>query len=262
MKVIQRLVSLGDGKDWKTTPRPPHASWLVPLPAFLRDQREARARPDEPKPAADASAEYEFLLQAVYDHFRKHSAWPRARQLEIDLEDRLDRLGGLEHVCRALGLDLIVCGTPYDATSVCRLKLPAFLHCRGAEDDIRTVVDAIRYCAKRYRDARGAPVTVSAREFIVELKYAEDAARRVGLMLYEVGDLWTSASQSAGALPTFTMGPLVRLMKDVTSLQEFLNIQRGDMQRQGTAPLGGVHGPRPSPTSKQYDVFIAYAYED
>ena len=267
MRVIQRLVAVGDGKEWKATPRPPHALWLVPLPGFLREQREARARPDKPEPAVHGSEkgpEYQFLLQAVYDHFRRHSAWPLARQLEIDLEDQLDPLGGLAHVCSALGLELLVCGTSYDAASVCRLKLPAFLHCRGAEDDVERFVGAVRYCAKKYREARGVPVTVSADEFVVELKYAEDAARRVGLMLYEAGDLWQSASQSPGALPTFTMGPLMRSMKGVASLQGFLDIGRQDRERQGTAAVGNhhMHSSRASLEPKQYDVFIAYAYED
>jgi hypothetical protein len=166
-------------------------------------------------------------------------------------------------VCSALGLELVVCGTSYDPTSVCRLKLPGFLHCRGAGDDVERFVGAVRYCAKKYREARGAPVTVSASEFVVELKYAEDAARRVGLMLYEAGDLWTSASQSPGTLPTFTMGPLMRSMKDVASLQEFLDIGREERERQGTAAVGShPHGRRAALESKQYDVFIAYAYED
>jgi hypothetical protein len=47
MAVIQRLVSLGDGKDWKATPRPPHAWWLVPLPSFLRERRKAPVRTDQ-----------------------------------------------------------------------------------------------------------------------------------------------------------------------------------------------------------------------
>src|SRR5881396_1702232 len=34
-------------EDWRATPRPPHGLWLEPLPSFLREQREVRARRDK-----------------------------------------------------------------------------------------------------------------------------------------------------------------------------------------------------------------------
>src|SRR5881296_2981255 len=138
---------------------------------------------------------YHFLLQAVYDHFREHAAWPLVRQLEIELEDQLDPLGGLQQVCVAIGSDNVVCGSSYDVNGVCRLRLGGFLGCRGAEDDVERFLDAVRRFSQKYRDAKGAAVTMSAGEFVEELRFSESEARRVGLMLLDASDLWTTATQ-------------------------------------------------------------------
>ncbi len=178
---------------------------------------------------------YQFLLQAVYDRFREHATWPLVRHLEIDLEDQLDPLGGLEQVCIAIGADKIACGSFYDASSVCRLRLAGFLECRGAEDDVERFLKAVRYCAKKYRDAKGATITVSAGEFVEALPCSETEARRVGLMLVEAGDLWNSATQAPGIWSSFTLGPLARSMKDISSLPEFFEVTRAVEERQRTA---------------------------
>jgi len=61
LNVIRRLVTLGEGKDWTVTPRPPHGLWLTPTPEFIRQRREARPAPETrakfPAPeAADVTA--------------------------------------------------------------------------------------------------------------------------------------------------------------------------------------------------------------
>ncbi len=43
--VIQRLVSLGEGKNWTVERRPPHGLWLKPTPEFLRENRAVPTRP-------------------------------------------------------------------------------------------------------------------------------------------------------------------------------------------------------------------------
>ena len=212
---------------------------------------------------------YRFLIQAVYEHFRANAAWPLVRQLEIDLEDLLDPLGGLQQVCSAIGSDKIVCGSSYDANGVCRLRLAGFLECRGADDDVERFLGAVRCFAQKYRDAKGATVTMSAGEFVEALGYTEDQARRVGLMLLDASDLWTTATQPPNALPSFTPGPLARSMKAVASLDEFFAVirQANDLARAaalGRTEARSARSPqtpkRPKP--REYDVFIAYAYED
>src|SRR3989442_9376554 len=220
---------------------------------------------------------YQFLLQAVYDHFRNHAAWPLVRQLEIDLEDRLDPLGGLQVVSAAIGSDKVVCGSLYDANGICWLPLVGFLDCRGAGDDVERFLAAVRYCARRYRDAKGAPVSVSAGEFVAELQCSDPEARRVGLMLLEARDLWTQMTQPPDAWPTFMPGPLARVMKDVSSLQEFFDLTQDfeDRARETAFLRQGRSVPPPSKPKKpkpkrseskgpkkHYDVFIAYASED
>jgi len=213
--------------------------------------------------------EYQFLLQAVYDRFREHAAWPLARQLEIELEDELDPLGGLQQVCFAIGSDKVRCWSSYDAGGVCQLRLAGFLECGGAEDDVNRFLGAVRYCAKKYRDAKGAPVTVSAGEFVAELRYSELEARRVGLMLLDATDLWTTATQPPNTWPSFTPGPLARSMKDVASLRGYFDLVKEDEERQRAAALARTKD-RPAPARKKpkqqkqkaYDVFISYAYED
>ena len=220
---------------------------------------------------------YLFLLQAVYDDFREHAAWPLVRRLEIDLEDRLDPLGGLQQICVSIGSDKIVCGSSYDINGECRLRLPGFPECHGAEDDIKRFLGAVRYCATRYREAKGANVSVSAGAFVDDLGYSEQEARRVGLMLLDESDLWTMMTRPPDAWPTFTPGPLARLMKDVVSLEEFFAVIKQAEDRARAAAMGRApsHGPQP-PLQKprhskrksrrvrqtEYDVFIAYAYED
>jgi len=214
---------------------------------------------------------HEFLLQAVYDHFRKHAAWPPMRQLEIDLEDQLDPLGGLQRVAIAIGRDKVVCDSYYDPGGVCRLRLPAFPHCRGAEDDVERFLGAVRHSANRYRDAKGAAVTVSAGDFVSQLGYSESDARRVGLMLPDFSELWTQIIQPPlPAWPSFTPGPLARLLKDVGSLQEFFDVTKEVEERERAAAFARFKAqsapvPRQRPKQvkpKRYDVFIAYAYED
>jgi len=214
---------------------------------------------------------YQFLLQAVYDHFRAHAAWPTARQLEIDLEDQLDPLGGLQQVAIAIGRDKLVCDSYYDPGGACRLRLAAFPECRGAEADIERFLGAIRHCAKRYREAKGAAVTVSAGDLVSQLGYSESDARRVGLMLPDFSELWTQMIQPPlPAWPSFTLGPLARLLKDVTSLREIFDVTKEAEERQRAAAFAQVAAqsapvPRQVPKRvrpKRYDVFIAYAYED
>ena len=66
---------------------------------------------------------HQFLLQAVCHLFREHAAWPLVRQLQIDVEDLLNPLGGLQQVCISIWSDKIVCGSSYDAYGVCRLRI-------------------------------------------------------------------------------------------------------------------------------------------
>jgi len=211
---------------------------------------------------------YQFLLQAVYDHFRVNAAWPLARQLEIELEDGLDPLGGLQQVCIAIGSDKVRCWSSYDAGGVCQLRLAGFLECCGAEDDVNRFLGAVRYCAKKYRDAKGVAVTVSAGDFVAELQCSEPEARRVGLMLLDATDLWTTATQPPKAWPSFTPGPLARSMKDVASLREYFEVAKADEERQRAEALARTKdrpasAERPKqPKQKRYDVFISYAYED
>ena len=215
---------------------------------------------------------YQFLLQAVYDRFREYAAWPLTRQLEIELEDELDPLGGLQQVCIAIGSDRIRCWSSYDAGGVCQLRLAGFLECRGTEDDVDRFLGAVRYCATKYRDAKGAAVTVSAGEFVDELQYSEPEARRVGLMLLDATDLWTTATQPPNAGPSFIPGPLARSMKDVAPLRGYFEVVKADEERQRAAALARTKD-RPAPARerpkqpkqpklKLYDVFISYAYED
>src|SRR6266704_1395426 len=106
------------------------------------------------------------------------------RQLEIDLEDQLDPLGGLQQVAIAIGRDKIVCDSYYDPGGVCRLRLAAFPECRGAEDD-------------------------------------------VGRFLLDFNEFSTSTTQPPPpGWPTFTPGPLTRLLKDVGSLRELFNVAK------------------------------------
>jgi len=53
--VIQRLVSLGEGKNWTVERRPPHGLWLKPTPEFLRENRAVPTRP-RPTSAAEATS--------------------------------------------------------------------------------------------------------------------------------------------------------------------------------------------------------------
>ncbi len=45
LKIIQRLVSVGEGRDWTVSQRPHGALWLKPTPSFLRDMRDASKAP-------------------------------------------------------------------------------------------------------------------------------------------------------------------------------------------------------------------------
>lgn len=77
-KVIQRLVSLGEGKNWTTEPRPPHGLWLKPTPEFLRENRAAPPRPRPQGSAAEATsvtrtapAEYVYIDQVRIADLRR-----------------------------------------------------------------------------------------------------------------------------------------------------------------------------------------------
>ena len=104
---------------------------------------------------------YRFVLQAVYDYFREHASWPLVRKLELDLEDHVDPLGGLQFVCISIGSQKMICGSSYNESDVCRLRLPGFLDCDDTNEDIDRLLQVIRYCADKYRQLEGARLTVS-----------------------------------------------------------------------------------------------------
>ena len=82
LRIIQRLVSLGENKDWTVEPRPPHGLWLKPTPDFLRQNRQGPSRPRPRDAAAEATsvtptapAEYVYIDELrIADLRRTNSA--------------------------------------------------------------------------------------------------------------------------------------------------------------------------------------------
>src|SRR3989442_14641467 len=119
-----------------------------------------------------------FIVQTVYDHFRKTGEWPRARDFDLDYHGLLDPLGGLEVVCRQIGIERLSCGSPTSEHDRVALRLSALADCQGAEDDVTNFLAAVRLGADRYQASRGRDVQLSGAQLVVELGIDELAARR------------------------------------------------------------------------------------
>src|SRR6266545_4303855 len=120
-----------------------------------------------------------FLEQRAYDHFRQTSEWPRARDFDLNYHELLDPLGGLEVICRQIGTERILCGSPMSESDRVALRLPALATCEGAETDVANFLAAVRLAADRYHAVRGKDAELKVADLVEALKIDEAAARRV-----------------------------------------------------------------------------------
>ena len=139
-------------------------------------------------PLATLEDARQFLEQRVYDAFRQTSEWPRARDFDLEYHDLLDPLGGLELICRQIGLDRLSCGSPTSESDRVVLRLPAVASCEGAEADIENFLAVVRLAADRYYAARGKEVEIKDGDLVEGLKIDPPAAQRaLALILSDHG---------------------------------------------------------------------------
>src|SRR3989442_8866580 len=158
-----------------------------------------------------------FIVQTVYDHFRKTGEGPRARDFDLDYHELLDPLGGLEVVCRQIGIERLLCGSPMSEHDRVALRPSALAECQGADHDVASFLPAVRLGADRYNGSRGRDVQLAAAQLVTELGIDELAARRA-LELMLSGDGVVQGG-SAGAV---TLAHLVSRMGGVSTLEEYL----------------------------------------
>jgi len=126
--------------------------------------------------------EQQLVRQTVYDHFKEASAWPRASQLELMLEDRIS---DLQLVCLDMGGDFIVCGDPGRHDEICQLRLKALPACEGSEQDIANTIKAIKLFGAFFRRTLDDNKAMLAESDIAsEFGFNAQEARRVCLLLY------------------------------------------------------------------------------
>jgi hypothetical protein len=169
------------------------------------------------EPFKDLDAARGFLEQRIYDHFRAMAEWPRARDFDLEYYELLDPLGGLEVVCRQIGVERLSCGSPVGEHDRVALRLRALAECEGAEDDVAHFLAAVRFGADRYHASQGREVQLSIRQVVEHLGIDELAGRRVLELLLSGNGVVQGGSAAA---VTFTH--LVSRMRGVKALEDYL----------------------------------------
>jgi hypothetical protein len=79
---INRIVALGEGKEWTAQPREPYGQWLIPTPEFLRRERDGKrstnisqaSPPMNATPATSGPPEYVYVDETRIGDLRRSSS--------------------------------------------------------------------------------------------------------------------------------------------------------------------------------------------
>lgn len=209
------------------------------------------------KPFARLEDAQRFLEQRVYDHFRQASEWPRARDFDLDYHALLDPLGGLEVVCRQIGTDRILCGSPMSESDRVALRLPALAACEGSETDVANFLAAVRLAADRYHATRGKEADLKVADLVEALTIDEPAARRA-LELMLSGD----GVSGGGGGGRVQLAHLASRMRGVASLEDYLARVAADVERrQAVAQAAAGRSVRRAPRPARR-IFLSHAADD
>jgi hypothetical protein len=156
------------------------------------------------------------LIEYVYSRFRLMGEWPLARQIDLDLDDELDPVGGLELVCEQLGAEYISCGSPSTDHDKVMLHLRALELCPAAEDDVHNFLAAIRFCAGRYRESGGSQRDLSAHELGAHLGIDSEGTKRLMELIMFEGRFWQGGSTSG-----ILLSRLAGKLRGVTTVGEY-----------------------------------------
>jgi len=168
---------------------------------------------------------HQGVLRMVCDYFIAHDRWPGVRSLELDVEREFGTSKGIEMICQEIGADRVHCGSLERPMDTCVLTLSGIDACisPSAEREIERVLAAARYCAKRYRDARGAECSLPASDFVADLQITDREARRTGYLIINDGSLINgSSSGDETVAPSFTLSPFAGKVLNVQTLDDFM----------------------------------------
>jgi hypothetical protein len=183
------------------------------------------------KSAEDAER---FIVATVYNHFRTTGDWPRAREFDLDHDEKLDPFGGLEFLCRQMGSDRISSGSTGSEHDRLQLHVRALAHLPEAADDVRKFLAATRLAARRFRAARGAETQLTVNDIKTELDIGEKEAKRA----FEL--IRTENAVSAGGGGEFiVLGRFASKLRDVKTLEDYFEqVRLEEERRRAVAELG------------------------
>ena len=198
-----------------------------------------------------------FIEQRAYDHFRATGTWPRVRDFDLDHHEQLDPLDGLQILCKQIGHERIVCGSPASDHDCVALRWPALVDCAGAEEDVANFLAAVRLGAERYHAARGGDVQVKASDLVEALKIDELATKRAIALMLEGNSI------TRGGVPGsyVTLTHQISRMRGVATLEDYLARVAADVERRQALSRHerGEDRPVPRPPKR---IFLSHAAAD
>lgn len=220
-------------------------------------RQETLTSPTGQQPFPSAEDAQRFILQTVYDRFRETGDWPRARDLDLDYSDVLLPFGGLEVLCRQMGVERISCGSPAAEHDRVILSLRAITECNGAEEDLRNFLAIVRFGADTYHTKRGNEARVSTQDLTASLGLTDVAARRALEMLGQADSL-----TQGGSPDTKTLAHAISRFRGVQTLEDYLVRAEAEAERRRTVAQLGVSRVKPRPPHPPKRIFLSHAADD
>lgn len=158
------------------------------------------------------------LLQMVYNYFRTHGQWPRARWVEVEFAETAD----FADVTRSLRPVYLRSGDPIHDSAICELTVAGLLECDGSERDLENFLRMIPFFARAYKDNS----KVHRAEVMRELGLDTDESQRVFELLYADGTLTSGGGSSPEGWDYLGASQAAFRLRKVSSVQEYLDEKR------------------------------------
>ena len=179
------------------------------------------------------------FLQIVYDRFRTTGKWPRVRDLQIELRDKVN----VRALALDAGLSKVVCESR--PAGECFLHLEGIVECKDAQEDIENFLATVRLMARRYVSEGASRITKG--EIDQELGLGQLASVRLARILLRVAGI---AGGSSGTADDATLS--LELTEDtlwyenVATIDEFMVVRRRVRHESAELTAKQWTGPNPS----------------
>lgn len=218
------------------------------------------------EPFKEVKDAQEFIARTAYEHFRRTGQWPITREFDLEYDNLLEPLGGLEVLCRQMGPDTIYCGSVGSEHDRVVLRLEGLAELDEAVEDLQHVLAGLRLCAKRYRDAKGRDnPRIGVDDLRAELGLDESTAQRAFVLLQTAS--WISTS---GGGTSIVLGHFASKLGDVRTMGEYFARVDAELRRREALSPTAIPATRPPklpgspPTSAQPlgRLFLSHAADD